>query len=101
MTKTAMISQPMQGKSNAQIRLERADAIVFLEQHLGYKVLDTVLDISEPPKSNPGIFFLGESLKLMSQCDVVYFLDGWEQARGCKIEHDVAAAYGLEVLHES
>lgn len=25
---------------------------------------------------------------------------GWETARGCRIEHDVAVAYGLEVLYE-
>ena len=24
----------------------------------------------------------------------------WEDARGCKIEHDAAKAYGLEVLYE-
>lgn len=26
--------------------------------------------------------------------------DGWENARGCRIEHDAAVAYGLEVLYE-
>lgn len=29
-----------------------------------------------------------------------YFCKGWEDARGCKIEHDAATAYGLEVLYE-
>lgn len=98
MTKKVMISQPMRGKTNAQIRLERADAIVLCNE-LGYEVLDTVLDISEPPESNLGVFFLGASLQLMSQCDAVYFMTGWEQARGCKIEHDVAVAYGLRVIY--
>lgn len=98
MTKKVMISQPMRGKTNTQIRLERADAIVFCNE-LGYEVLDTVLDISEPPEANPGVFFLGASLQLMSRCDAVYFMTGWEQARGCKIEHDVAVAYGLKVIY--
>lgn len=28
------------------------------------------------------------------------FCKGWENARGCRIEHDAAVAYGLEVLYE-
>lgn len=29
-----------------------------------------------------------------------YFRKGWENACGCRIEHDAAVAYGLEVLYE-
>jgi len=36
----------------------------------------------------------------MSLCHKVYFAKGWEQARGCKIEHDAAIRYGLEVIYE-
>lgn len=25
---------------------------------------------------------------------------GWKNARGCKIEHDAAVAYGLEIIYE-
>lgn len=25
---------------------------------------------------------------------------GWEQARGCRLEHDAAIAYGLNVIYE-
>lgn len=31
---------------------------------------------------------------------LAYFCKGWENARGCRIEHDAAVAYGLEVLYE-
>ena len=27
-------------------------------------------------------------------------MDGWEKARGCKIEHDVAVNYGKKVFYE-
>lgn len=33
-------------------------------------------------------------------CNAAYFCKGWENARGCRIEHDAAVAYGLEVLYE-
>jgi hypothetical protein len=36
----------------------------------------------------------------MSKCDAVYFCNGWENARGCKIEHDIAIAYGLLTIYE-
>lgn len=44
--------------------------------------------------------YLAKSLENMSLCHVVYFCKGWENARGCRIEHDAAVAYGLEVLYE-
>lgn len=25
---------------------------------------------------------------------------GWENARGCKIEHEAAVAYGLDIIYE-
>lgn len=36
----------------------------------------------------------------MSLCHAAYFCKGWEKARGCKIEHDAAVAYGLEIIYE-
>lgn len=36
----------------------------------------------------------------MSPCHAACFRKGWEDARGCRIEHDAAVAYGLEILYE-
>ena len=44
--------------------------------------------------------YLAKSLENMSLCHASYFCKGWENARGCRIEHDAAVAYGLEVLYE-
>lgn len=44
--------------------------------------------------------YLAKSLENMSLCHAAYFAKGWEDARGCRIEHDAAVAYGLEVLYE-
>ena len=46
------------------------------------------------------ICFLAKSFEYMSLCHAVYFCDGWEHARGCRIEHEAALAYGLEVIYE-
>lgn len=44
--------------------------------------------------------FLAKSLENMSLCHTVYFCKGWENARGCKIEHEAAVAYGLDIIYE-
>lgn len=40
------------------------------------------------------------SIENMSLCHAAYFCKGWESARGCRIEHEVAKAYGLKILYE-
>ena len=40
-----------------------------------------------------------ESIFFMSQVDVLAMGFGWENARGCKLEHQIAKAYGLSVVY--
>ena len=72
-----MISQPMRGKTNEQIRAERAELILKLEAE-GYEVIDTVLDISE---NKSPLFYLSKSIELLDKADAVVFMSGWQQAR--------------------
>lgn len=44
--------------------------------------------------------FIAKSIENMSLCHVAYFAKGWENARGCRIEYEVAKAYGMEILYE-
>lgn len=30
--------------------------------------------------------------------DAVHFMKGWEEARGCKLEHQTAEAYGIDII---
>lgn len=46
------------------------------------------------------IFYLAQSLEQMAKCSAVYFCQGWESARGCRIEHEVASRYGLAIYYE-
>lgn len=94
-----MISQPMRGKTNEQIRKERSELIFELENK-GYEVLDTVFDIA-PKDGDEAIFYLSESIKYLAKADAVFFMKGWEKARGCKIEHEVAVEYHKQVFYEN
>ena len=102
--KKAMISQPMIGKTDEEIAAARDLAVAKLRQ-MGYEVADTVLDFTAELLEalevvNSPVYYLGTSIQAMSRCTTVYFLKGWNDARGCKIEHDIATAYGFEVLYE-
>ena len=102
--KKAMLSQPMKGLTEEQIRSAGARAVQVLAEK-GYEVLDTFFSeefnkFNDNEVKHKGVIFLAKSLESMSTCDAVYFVKGWSAARGCKLEHEVAKQYGIEVLYE-
>lgn len=105
--KRAMISQPMNGLDDEKINKVRSKAKTELEK-LGFEVINTFFSdsfnndqkIFEKGVVNEPLFYLAKSLEIMSTCDAVYFCSGYERARGCRIEHEAARAYGLTTLYE-
>lgn len=103
----AMISQPMAGKTDEEIVLTREKATKALESK-GYEVVNTLFTdewYSNESMKERGVVliplcFLAKSLENMSLCHAVYFCKGWKNARGCRIEHDAALAYGLNIIYE-
>lgn len=87
-----MLSQPMKGKTNEQIRNEREELIKELESQ-GYEVVDTVFDDFPNGKDTP-VHYLAKSIEFIGDVDGVVFMQGWEHARGCRIEYQVAKEYG-------
>ena len=96
--KKLFISQPMKGKTNEEIRKEREDAILCAKAMAGdeIEVIDSFFE-NAPTEATP-LWYLGESLKLLSTADVAYFATGWKNARGCKIEHICAQQYGINII---
>ena len=103
----AMLSQPMAGKTEEEITATRDRAIAALEG-MGYEIINTRFTdewYSKESMEKRGVVniplcFMAKSLEHMSLCHVAYFCKGWENARGCRIEHEAAKAYGLEILYE-
>ena len=92
-----MISQPMKGKTKEQINAER-EAIVKKLEAEGNTVLDTVFADSPEEAQNKPVWYFSKAIEAMSTVDAVYFMPGWEEARGCKLEHQIAEAYGVKIL---
>jgi hypothetical protein len=105
--KKAMLSQPMAGKTEEEIIHTRDKAVKALEDK-GYTVVNTFFTdewynakkMTERGVENIPLCFLAKSLENMSLCHAAYFCEGWENARGCRIEHEAAKAYGLEIICE-
>lgn len=97
----------MAGKTDEEIGATREKAMAALKEK-GYEVVNTLFTdewYSKEQMQKRGVVqiplcFLAKSLESMSLCHVAYFCKGWEKARGCKIEHDAAVAYGLEIIYE-
>nr|DAL49837.1 MAG TPA_asm: N-deoxyribosyltransferase [Caudoviricetes sp.] len=103
----AMLSQPMAGKTEEEIIATRERAIAALKKR-GYEIINTLFTdewYSQECMKERGVVqiplcFLAKSLENMSLCHAAYFCKGWENARGCKIEHEAAKAYGLTIIYE-
>ena len=96
--KKLFISQPMGGKTDEEIKAERAKAIESASELVGesVEVIDSFFQ-SAPVGAKP-LWFLGKSLELLADADVAYFAPGWDDARGCIIGHDCAIAYGIKSI---
>lgn len=100
-----MISQPMNGLLESEIQKRKIEAESYLLKQ-GHVVVNTLFSDewyeqnNVSSKNNIPLFFFSKSLEKMADCDAVYFLKGWENARGCRLEHQVAEAYGLNIMEE-
>ena len=43
---------------------------------------------------------LAKSIEMIGKVDGLVFMKGWENARGCQIEHHVAQSYGKFIKYE-
>ncbi|MFR5410055.1 MAG: hypothetical protein ACLTJE_01685 [Enterocloster bolteae] len=98
--KRLFISQPMRGKTDEQILSERERAIQSAKEYLGeeVEVIDTFYtDFSKDTKP---LEYLARNIKDLTTADVAYFVSGWNEFRGCKIEHMCVVEYGINRIEE-
>ena len=99
--KKLFISQPMKDKTNEEIKEERNDIIGKVKERYPdteIEVIDSFFE-NAPHDAKP-LWFLGKSLELLSTADIAYFADGWEEYRGCSIEHKCAIEYGINIIQD-
>lgn len=99
------ISVPMRGRTDGEIAKDIAIAKSKLsemaqenQEYIMY-VDNFVPSPLDAEIKNDSMWYLGGAIQKMSKCDAVYFCPGWETARGCLIEHEVAINYDLECIY--
>lgn len=91
----------MNGKTDEEIKEEREDIVKRVIERFGdVEAIDSFIEESSPSNTNSGLWYLGKSLELLSIADCAYFADGWQNYRGCKIEHECATQYGIDIVGE-
>lgn len=107
--KKVFISMPMRGKTESVIEKQRKLIYEKLKGYIGmpnrpnkeWVLINSVsTDYGEMLHKHKDIYCLSYSIKCLSDADMVFFAKGWESARGCKIEHEIAEQYGLEIIEE-
>lgn len=94
--KKLFISQPMRGKTDEEIKIERENAINQARKIIGeeVEVLETFFEDFRPD-AKP-LHYLAKSLEYLADADVVIFIGDWKNYRCCKIEHECAVEYGID-----
>lgn len=98
--KRLFISQPMRDKTDEEIMQERSRIAEKVRESIGddVEVIDSFF--KDAPHEAKPLWFLAKSLELLSSADFAYFGEGWQDYRGCKIEHECAVQYGISIVGE-
>ena len=89
------ISQPMRGKTDAEILAERERAIKAAKTKWGAGVEVLESFFQDAPVGAKPLWFLGESLKVMADADAVILCPNWHLTRGCIVEAAAADRYNI------
>ena len=93
------ISMGMKSKSTEQVRNEMNKVFEQIKKKLpDAELVDSIIDDADKQIAikgdDIGVWYLGRSIQIMAEADMVFFVNDYEQFRGCKIERLVAESYG-------
>ena len=103
-TVKVFVSQPMRGKTNEEIMKER-ERVKDVVKRL-YIVPNTIVTVkveildSFIKDSNSSLETFIRGLNKMYEADLVYFVKGFKDYRGCKLEFEIATQYNARMAVE-
>jgi len=100
--KKVFISQPMSGKKEREILEDRKKILENLAHFAIYEenieIINTYIKDEPPEDSNIRLWYLGKTVELLAQADLVVFAKGWARARGCRVERECAKIYHIPAV---
>ena len=92
------LSQPMNGLTDEEIIATRDKYLKYLQEKYGDVELIDSFNHPDAPEDAGPLWYLGRSIQLMADADMVCFVPGWRSARGCVVEELVASKYGINTV---
>lgn len=92
------ISLPMHGRTDEEVKKEMKRGVDYLKniyKNEEVEMIDTFIDLGDAPR----LVYLGRSIQLMADADLVLFMPGWNRADGCLVEHLTAIRYGIRTMY--
>ena len=90
-----IVSYHFSKKKNKEIK-----KIVDELEGYGWEVVDTIFAEEAPKNCDVALYYLSKSIEAIGKVDAVMFMNGWQNARGCKIEHEICQQYGKLTMYE-
>lgn len=100
------ISQPYEARTDRQTEYEFKQTLGVaskLLQDLGHECVSPRIsqtDIEVSGAKNTVLWCLSASLAKIATCDGVYFLKGWKDCEGCRLELEACKTYGVAIFFE-
>lgn len=105
MAKKVFISVGMNGRDSKDVEadLRRAEEwifeYIFMDGRGDVEVIDNWS--CQGPEDAGRLWYLGEAIKKLGDCDICYFVKGWQNHKGCRAEMEICKLYGIKVIEES
>lgn len=100
MSKKVFISVGMRGRENRDVEADLYRANSEVRKRFGgtVKIFDNCG--CEGPDDAGRLWYLGEAIKKLGNCDICYFVKGWQNHKGCIAEMEICKLYGIEIVEE-
>ena len=96
--KKLFVSVPMKGREEKEIResIDKMKKIAEIYEGEELELIDSYIEHNPPKDCKQAVWYLGESLKKLSEADVFITIDNFWEWAGCQTERDVAERYCIK-----
>jgi hypothetical protein len=96
--KKLFVSVPMKGRTEEEIKasIQKMKKIAEIYEGEELELIDSYIEDNPPENNNQAIWYLGESLKKLSEADVFIGINESYQWSGRQIERETVLAYGIK-----
>lgn len=89
------LSLGMRGREEKDILNDIEEATSYIQSiYPDAEIVNTYFQ-EETPKDEGQTYYLGRSIQILGSCDLVWFINDWENYCGCRVEHKVCEQYNI------